>query len=710
MDLKSDVKASKSKEFQLLLDGLAGDKGINEKRVTAKKVYDNFFVTNKILTGIKNKSARNMTERFEHLYSLLSREDFIYQAIANIKNNKGTSTPGIDMKTLDAMQNTDVLKLARRLKEKAYRWTPVKRIMIPKPGKSVKRPLGIPSFEDKLVQEMIRMILEAIYEPIFEIKHENCNYGFRPNKSTHMAIVKLYQKCENTEWVIEGDIKGAYDTVVHDRLIEILKEKINDPDLIRLIYQGLKSGIIYKVTYEHTLLGTPQGSIVSPLLFNIYMSKYDEFVEKKMREQVDEWNRLESRQTKPVTRSYRNSENKTSFFKRRLTKIKNLESVNGDLPFKLWNKEVQLMYLEAAKLKKENLKKTKQIPYLNKKKAIIRLVYVRYADDWVIFTNASKDKTQHLKEMASEFLMRDLGLVLSPDKTKITNAKEERVKFLGFSLCYFAKNKKILNIKNKSIRKELFQKDKYTTIANRLKSRTHNKRTTGNQLVIGIDQDRLEFKLATKRFTDEKALRGHRKAEWNVLSDFEIVMRYNYVIRGLINYYSNSIRDFSTLNKYIYLLNYSCYHTLANKHNSSIRKTLKKYGNPIKVSQLDTKGKEKIQTLIGYKEGKLIAKSLANRKVKNSDDSDFLSVRVNWRTTYKLNKYCVICGSEKEVEMHHVKHVRKMGKGEEGFGQVINMLNRRQICVCKVCHRRIHAGLYDGMKLTDLYDPELAVV
>jgi hypothetical protein len=204
------------------------------------------------------------------------------------------------------------------------------------------------------------------------------------------------------------------------------------------------------------------------------------------------------------------------------------------------------------------LKQRNKIPYLDKKNAIIRYLYVRYADDWVLFSNCSKIRTEFIKEKIKDFFGKELALNLFLEKTKITNAKKERIKFLGFSLCYYNEHRKIRGIKS-------------------LKNNNiHKRRTTGNKLVIGIDQDRLESRLFTKRFTNKDVTRGHRKTEWTVLSDHEIIMRYNYIIRGLVTYYCRVIRDFSLLNKYLYLLYYSCAHTLANKHRLSLKKIFEK--------------------------------------------------------------------------------------------------------------------------------------
>lgn len=333
----------------------------------------------------------------------------------------------------------------------------------------------------------------------------------------------------------------------------------------------------------------------------------------------------------------------------------------------------------------------RELHYLDKKRALLRAVYVRYADDWVLFCNGSRKYVVQIKDRIAAFLEVELGLSLSQDKTKITNVKFDRVKFLGFSLSYFAKKVKVSRIS--------------------FNARSHTRRSTGNRLVVGIDQDRLNFRLRTKRFMSETKFWGCKKPEWTVLSDYEIVMRYNYCIRGLINYYGDMMRDFSHLNLYISVFNYSCAHTLACKHRSSIRKVMGKYGWPITAHQKVLGGGDadlKSITLLNYQSCKAM---LSERKevTSDSDAVDFLQVRINWRTAYKLQKHCVICGSSDRLEMHHIRHVKNSGI-EEGFKKVISNINRKQICVCHACHSKIHRGLYDGLALIDLYDPELATL
>nr|AYQ94207.1 hypothetical protein [Borodinellopsis texensis] len=543
---------------------------------SANLTWEKYFTTNNILSGINKRSLKTINSKFDDLYSLTSREDFILQAIINLKGNKGSSTSGVDVKSLDGISDIDILSLSNKIKNKTFRFQPVKRVLVPKPGKTEKRPLGIPTFEDRIVQEMIRMILEVIYEPIFEYKHHNANFGFRPGKSSKDALEKIKRKAQNTEWCIEGDVKKAFDWVDHDKLINILSEKIVDSSFLKLISQGLKCGCINKGHYEHTILGTPQGGIASPILFNIYFSKMDEFILENIASKIENWNRMESRTPKPVTKSYRKHESETSSVKRSLTRIKSSLKQSNIKEFKHYPSAIQEKYLNLVSRLRKSKKASMKTPYLDKKRALIRFAYARYADDWVFFSNCSQKRIMEIKQDIADFLQDELKATLSEEKTLITNIKRKRAKFLGFSLSYYATNTKVLRITNISKEKHRFKKNFWEIKANTHKKESHTRRTTGNQLVIGIDQDRVESRLITKKILLKDGITPCRKPELTVLSDSEIVMRYNYIIRGFVNYYGPVINNFSILNKYIYIFYYSCAHTLANKHNTSLKKLFKK--------------------------------------------------------------------------------------------------------------------------------------
>lgn len=233
--------------------------------------------TTEILDRIRENSSRNQEEIFTRLYRYMLRADIYYLAYQNLYANKGAATKGVDNDTADGFSQKRIAKIIQSLADETYMPRPVRREYIPKKrGSNKKRPLGIPTFTDKLVQEVLRMILEAIYEPVFS----RFSHGFRPNRSCHTALKELKKEFGGVSWFIEGDIKGCFDNINHQKLVEIIQKKIKDARLIKLIWKFLKAGYMENWVYHKTYSGCPQGGIVSPILANIYLNELDRFATK----------------------------------------------------------------------------------------------------------------------------------------------------------------------------------------------------------------------------------------------------------------------------------------------------------------------------------------------------------------------------------------------------------------------------------------------
>jgi RNA-directed DNA polymerase len=226
------------------------------------------------------KAKHNPTHQFDHLYRLICHEEWIFKALTLVLSNQGAKTAGIDGVTKKAFTSSEaqtafVQELRRELQTQRFRPKPVRRIYIPK-ANGKRRPLGIATLKDRVVQMLVKMVLEPIWESDFL----NCSNGFRPGRKTMDGIAALDSYINNRNkyyWVIEGDIKGAYDKVQHDILLKCLAERSADRRLLRLIARFLKAGLMEGGLFQHTELGVPQGSMCSPLLANVYLHQLDRY-------------------------------------------------------------------------------------------------------------------------------------------------------------------------------------------------------------------------------------------------------------------------------------------------------------------------------------------------------------------------------------------------------------------------------------------------
>ena len=226
--------------------------------------------TIEILARISENSKKHPEEVFTRLYRYMLREDIYYVAYNNLYANNGASTKGVDEDTADGFSVEYIRSITEKLQNGTYAPKPTRRIYIPKANGKM-RPISIPTFSDKLVQEVMRMILEAVYEPIFlDVSH-----GFRPNRSCHTALEQIKRDFTGARWFVEGDIKGCFDNIDHQELTAIVNSKIKDARFIQLLWKFLKAGYLEDWKYNKTFSGTPQGGIISPILANIYLHELD---------------------------------------------------------------------------------------------------------------------------------------------------------------------------------------------------------------------------------------------------------------------------------------------------------------------------------------------------------------------------------------------------------------------------------------------------
>lgn len=739
--------------------------GLNKARKEIREMLEaTTFKSMKTINAIAIKSASNSNAKFDDLIKLVADEGVLYQAIGNISGKSGALTKGpkLDERTVDATSKDLVKKLSQDIKSGKFKFKPIRRIYMDRSGKNpatksqqemlielhklgpvsmqqvkeVKaRPLGISSFPDKVVQESIRIVLNAIYEPEFAKQNVNC--GFRPKYGCADAILAIQRYAKQMSYCIEGDIKGAFDNVNHEILIKILGKKIQDKKLLSLIYNGLKCGVMFLDFEQSSDLGTVQGSMVSPLLYNIYFNEFDNYINTEFKKLVEDINTSEGRSPRPFNKLYNSYSKKKTMLKLN-NDLKTVKEYSKDP-----NCDMNKLMVMQSRLK-DKLKKYKEIDKLQKKvpafaasRQTIRIFYQRYADDFVFFTNADKERVLEWKTLFTEWIRDNLSLELSPEKTNVADLRKgELVKFLGFQMSRANKNRRLVKVgRFKTIRTDIARRSKVVKVKIDEPKIQYQSRATNPTLIVTWDRDRVLSRMVNYGFIRKlgNTYRGRSKLPWTVLSENEIIDRYNYIIRGYIDYYT-PVSDYPTGIQYLwYLLKYSCAHTLAQKRRTTLRSIFRKFGKDISVNYIEktiirkskgleeTKKISKTTALINWdKVLQIIRQTLINVRRKEKDrktDSisiinravdDICNVKINWRTAYKLNQHCVICGCTDKVEYHHVKHIRK-GK-VTGFLQLMNQLNRKQTPVCKECHKKIHKGLYDSMALDQLYDEQLIIL
>ena len=340
--------------------------------------------------------ARNKDFKFSRLYRHLYNTGFYYQAYYEMSPKEGNMTAGADNKTLDGMKLKNLDKLISSLKDFSYQPNPARRTYIPKKNNpQKKRPLGIPSIEDKLIQYAIKYILEAIYEGSFS-EH---SHGFRPRRSCHTALREIKSTFRGFKWFIEGDIKGFFDNIDHHVLVDILRRRIADEHFLGLIWKFLKAGYLEDWEFHKTFSGTPQGGIISPILANIYLNELDTF----MQELQKRYNK-----GKPTDRQF--SRDYAEMDRQCRTVVRHNKAKWAQMT----GAEKNLALNKARDLRHERAKHPVYDPLDTSYK---KLVYVRYADDFLIGEQGSKEDAVSLKAQIKEFLQNELKLELSEEKT-----------------------------------------------------------------------------------------------------------------------------------------------------------------------------------------------------------------------------------------------------------------------------------------------------
>lgn len=348
-----------------------------------------------VLGVIRDRGRRGLP--LERIYRQLFNPQLFLLAYGRIYRNAGAMTRGVGSETVDGMSQAKIETIIGALRTESYRWAPVKRVYIDKKGSSKKRPLGLPTWSDKLVAEVVRLLLDAYYD----VQFSDRSHGFRPGRGCHTALQDVVRYWTGTRWFIEGDISDCFGSLDHEVMLAILGDKIHDGRFLRLVAAMLKAGYLEDWRWNATLSGAPQGGVASPILSNIYLDRFDQFVEQVL---LPDYNRGKQRRHHP---EYHRLDGQMYWAKRR-----------GDRDA-----------VRRLRLRKRSLPSSD--PY---DPGFRRLRYVRYADDWLLGIAGPNSEAEEIKERIRAFLRDELRLELSESKTLVTHATSQAARFLGYDI------------------------------------------------------------------------------------------------------------------------------------------------------------------------------------------------------------------------------------------------------------------------------------
>ncbi len=635
----------------------------------------------KQLADYSNKNDRKGVD--DVVRRLITSQEFWKHCYESIKSNPGSTAlgGGVDEKkpkTLDGIDLQFFKDLALRIGSGRFQFGLTRQTFISKSDGS-SRPLGIANSRDKIVQKGMAIILEVLSEDIF---FDN-SFGFRRNKSAHDAINFIKTKVPSGVWAIEGDISKCFDSFDHKRLISIVnKNYVSLQIFLDLIRKAIKVRIVSIHSSFTNKVGTPQGSVVSPILCNIYLHELDKFI--LQGEELDKF--------RGKKRAASNWEF-TKFIKHSEDELLEAEAVRRSKgKAKYWK---FLQKLRVSKIKKANSLGLVRLKHLGTTR---KITFVRYADDFVIFVWGTKADCIELTDSVRKFLNGDLALNLSTAKTKITFLKKQKVKFLGFEIWqpkyHILSSKKDINPLGKLDKIKLKSKYRGAVMSTPRIRVTFSMKRVLNSLV---DKGLARFKQGKFFPTSYKSVLQYDVAN--------IVNYLRQVFHGIVNYYSFSDNWYDTKSIFNYFGKFCTAMTLAQKLKSKVPKIFKKYGDLITIKS----EKGSILASFGKYDGKPFRKARFERKetILCRDVKQLLFNNLKIAKMHMINWNCVICGNS--AEMHHIKHVKKtLRKKAPGsfnaYLEAMRIVNRKTLPVCREHHLQIHKGEYDAVSLKSLFE------
>jgi group II intron reverse transcriptase/maturase len=577
--------------------------------------------------------AQKPEVKFDNLYPKLYNVELWLRAYECIAPHPGNMTVGATGSTIDGMSRQRMEAIISDLRASRYKPHPVRRVYIKKANGKL-RPLGVPDFAEKLLQTVVKQILEAIYEPTFS----DYAHGFRPKRSCHTALRQV-KRMNGVRWWIEGDIVGFFDNLSHDTLLNILSKRITDQRFLHLIRQLLQAGYLEDWQYHKTYSGTPQGGSLSPLLSNIYLNELDQY----MAATIAAFNRGERRQANPEY-------NRISRHRQR---AKAQARKTGDwTAYKALTR--QMLATPAIEANDADFR---------------RMYYCRYADDFVVGIIGNRAEAQALKIQLGEYLKQALQLELSAEKTLITHA-ENRISFLGYDIQRGHGKRKV--------------KVERTTGAK-------TQRTCSYKLQLLIPQEKVDA--FAKEYGLRQGWQGRSRNRLIRLSELEILMTYNAEIRGFLGYYALADNQTTVASSLLWLTTTSFLKTLAAKRRSTVTqvaKSLKRGPNQYVVSYIKEDGTTKEYRLVSS------LRDLKQEAGKwNMDTKVNMSWLHHTHTELgqrlRANQ-CEWCGTRAgQMEVHHVRKLKNLAGKQEWERQMIRR-KRKTMVLCKPCHVALHAG------------------
>jgi group II intron reverse transcriptase/maturase len=639
----------------------------------------------KELSRLREYSEQNNINEVNNCVdSLLRNPEFWTLCYESIKSNPGVNSPGGSSLTgkavtMDGINLEFFHKLSINIPKGRFNFGPIRKIDIPKPQGGV-RPLGIADSRDKIVQKGMAVILEELSEHRFL----DCSFGFRRGRSCHDAITYIKRKVPSGMWAIEGDISKCFDRFNHKRIVSLIRKKyISHQVFIDLLYKALKTRIISINSSFTSKIGTPQGSVVSPILCNIYLHELDIFINES--EKLEKFRSAKAATANPKFKAL------LSVSKEEDEKAKNIKRSKGKL--KYWK---FLHKLRVSKLKFAEKNNVNRVIFKGKNR---RIAYVRYANDFIIFVWGTKNDCLEIKKLVKNFFKGNLDLDLSEEKSHITYLKKSKIDFLGFQI--WQSPGKILSKKS-----DVNPYGKIDRVKMNSKFRGASMQIPRTRITFSMNE--VLRKLVDKGLVRYKAGKFFPTSYKSALQyDIaNIVLYIKSVFRGLANYYGFAHNWYDAKTLYNYFGRYCTAMTIAHKTKSKVPKVFKKYGSELTI----TDSNNKVIASFGVLSNANFKKNVSQSYVSFSNVTDIeqlLLVNFKVAKQHLILWPCVICGAPAEI--HHIEHVREtLSKKKPGsfdyYLEAMRLVNRKTLPVCKYHHNLIHAGKYDKDSLSNLFD------